>query len=123
MRVRICICRLLSSERLSVGERVIPITSWPAATSIGTGGRPIVPVAQRRRPASTPASPLPALPVAESLLGGRRRRIGLAGEIPVLGNELARDERRALRITDDGRPHPRGIERLDDHLAAELRGP
>jgi pimeloyl-ACP methyl ester carboxylesterase len=41
----------------------------------------------------------------------------LSGEISVLGNKLARDERRALRIVDDGHPDPRSVEWLGNHRA------
>ena len=52
----------------------------------------------------------------------RCRRPRLGRQVLVLGHELARGERRALRVGDHGHPHPGGVERRHDHLAAELRG-
>ena len=54
------------------------------------------------------------------LLRGAGRRVRLAAEVPVLRHELARDERRALGVGDHGHPDPGGVERRDDHLAAQL---
>src|SRR5829696_8889306 len=50
------------------------------------------------------------------------RRVRLACEILILGHELAGNERRALRVADDGHPDPGGVEGRDDHRATELRG-
>src|SRR5262245_58837688 len=50
--------------------------------------------------------------------GSRRNALRL--EVPVLEDELAGDERRALRILDHRHPGPRGVERSGDDLAAEL---
>ena len=41
-------------------------------------------------------------------------------QVLVLGHELGRRERRALRVGDDGHPDPRGVERRDEDRAAEL---
>src|SRR3954454_15135306 len=54
--------------------------------------------------------------------GALLRRVRLAVEIPVLRHKFARDEGRALRIREDRHPYPGGIERRDDHRAAELGG-
>src|SRR5689334_9425699 len=44
----------------------------------------------------------------------------LGAEVLVLGHELACDERRPLRVGDDGHSDPGRIERRDHHLSAEL---
>src|SRR5919112_4065613 len=49
--------------------------------------------------------------------------VAALAEVLVLRDELIRGERRALRVADDRRPHPRCVERRNDHLAAQLGRP
>ena len=61
-------------------------------------------------------------PVLRATLCGARRRVRAAEQVLVLGDELAGHERGALRVCDHGHPHPGGVERPGQNLAAELNG-
>ena len=54
---------------------------------------------------------------------GMTPRRSLRLEVLVLEDELAGDERRALRVLDHDRPAPRGVDGTGDDLAAQLAPP
>src|SRR4029453_16464732 len=85
-------------------------------TQSSWSGLPILPNIIAPRQYSLTRTPvLPRLCIF--MLGILRRRC----EVLVLGHELARRERRALRIGDDCRPDPWCVERWDKHIAPEPR--
>src|SRR5437660_11651220 len=104
------------SSRRTPSSRPSPA---PATTRrLPTPASPTAPPA--RAASAQPWDPPDAEPRNGKPRDRRSRWIRLRLEVLVLGDELAGDEGRPLRVLDHRHPRPRGIERAGDDLAAEL---